>query len=105
MSSKNKVIDIRAVKTFFDPIQREKIYGKGMMPPMPAVPTMVKEVAEELNGKTMALTEAVTKIHIATQWRGEVVVLEDCIMLYSQPRANISKLLSPLHVWRVIRYK
>lgn len=96
----DKVIDLNAVKTFFDPNPAKRFCGAEV-----PIPAAVKKVADELNGKTMSLADAVAKIQSATQGKGEVVILEDCIALYSIPRNSPLALKYALHIWRVIRFK
>ncbi len=98
--SKNKAIDLTAVKTFFDPSSGLRFFW--VVIPLPAV---VKKVADELNGKTMSLAEAVAKIQSAAQGLGEVVVEEDCIQLFSWSLKDIADHNRPLHALRIIRYK
>lgn len=96
----DKAIDLQAIKTFFEPNLGK--WHHGAEAPMPAV---VKKVADELDGKTMPLTEAVEKIMSATQGKGEISVLSDCIMLYSIPLNSSLADRYPMHAWRVIKYK
>lgn len=100
MSNTGKKINLGAVKTFFDPNPGLKFCGAAA-----SMPAVVKKAADELDGKTMSLSEAVAKIQAATKGAGEIKVLDDCIMLFSQSTADAASLKVPLHCWRVIRYR
>jgi hypothetical protein len=106
VSGKNKTIDLQAVKTFFDPNPGEKLFGGARsMFITPAIPAAVKKAADELDGKTMSLFDAAAKIQSAAEGRGEVVVMDNWIALYSMPQNSPSALKYSLHVWRVIKYR
>ncbi|MCG2693872.1 hypothetical protein L6259_01140 [Candidatus Parcubacteria bacterium] len=93
-------VNLSEVKTFFDPNPGLPYHGAAA--PMPKT---VKKVADELNGKTMCIVDALAKIKAVLNGEGYLVAEEDCILLWSEKVEHIANLKRPLHCWRVIRFQ
>lgn len=97
MAKKTPKIDLNAVKTFFDPHPGTMFCGAVM-----TLPKAVKKAADELNGQTMTLREAVNKIQAVTKGAVEFHEVKDgkgwISLTICVGRA------APTHSWRVIRY-
>ncbi len=87
----DKEVDLDVVKFFYNP-------HPGLMGAVARIPEAVRVVANDLNGKSMPLREAVAKIKAATT--AEVVVSVECVLL----RANTGD-GNVEHVWRVIKFR
>lgn len=85
-------INLDEIKTFYDP---HPGFGGAMIP----MPSAVKKVADELNGKTMALREAIAKLQAVTE--GTVMIKEGCAWISFE----ICTPDNCKHFWRVIRFK
>lgn len=83
-------IDLDSVKTFFDP---HPGFAGAVIP----IPAMVKNVADELNGQSVSLRKAVSKIKTVT--RGTVSVEDGWIVLELHQPGGI------IHGFRVICFK
>lgn len=84
-------INLDDVKTFFDP---HPGFAGATIP----IPEAVKKVANGLNGKSMTLREAVTKILLVTE--GTVAVNDDYGFITLELEDN-----GATHGFRVIRFK
>jgi hypothetical protein len=78
------------VRTFYDP--HPGFGGAAIL-----IPTMVKKVAEKLDGKSMTLREAVVKIQKVT--KGKVRIRKNWISL------ELEESDTRRHMFRVIRFK
>lgn len=86
-------INLDAVKTFFDP---HPGFAGALEPISPAV----KKVADELNGTTTSLNDAVAKIKAVTT--GNVEICKDFILLETKGKTQYG---NAVHTFRVIRFK
>ena len=84
--------NLDAVKEFFDP---HPGFGGAMIP----IPKPVRKVANEINGKSMTLREAVAKIQAVT--KGEVSISNN----YDFVSLKIKEKSGVRHCFRVIRFK
>jgi len=78
------------IRTFYDP---HPGFGGAMIP----IPTLVRKVAERLDGKSMTLREAVAKIQKVT--KGKIRIRENWISL------ELEESDTRRHMFRVIRFK
>ena len=83
-------IDLDKLKTFYDP---HPGFAGAFLP----IPTAVRKVAEELNGKTMTLAKALAKIRAVTT--GKVELVEDYNYISLDVTTGSSR-----SYYRVIRY-
>jgi len=90
MSDQKNNINLDEPKKFYDP-------HPGLLGAAAPIPKAVKKAADQINGRTMTLREAVVELRKAT--KGEISVEKDCILL-SCLGANGGG-----HIWRVIRYR
>lgn len=84
--------NLNTVKTFFDP---HPGFAGAIIP----IPTAVKKVADELNGKSMPLGEAVNKIQAVTNGEVEIVEKYNFIALKLRETNGIK------HCFRVIKFR
>jgi len=87
----NKEVNLDEVKTFYDP-------HPGLAGAMAYIPEKVRQVAQELDGHTLSLREAVNKIKAVTD--GEVIVVPEYKFISLFIRAG-----GLIHSFRVIKYK
>lgn len=87
-----KNINLDEAKTFFDP-------HPGLMGASIPIPLRVKRVADQLNGKTMTLREALDEFKETTD--GEFTVREGAIFL----KIKGDGVMYMWHLWRVIKYR
>lgn len=81
--------DPNEVKIFFDP---HPGFAGAAIP----MPTLIKAVADELNGKRMRLSDAVAKIQAATEGRVSIQDGWISLMIHTEKGAS--------HMFRVIRF-
>ncbi|MDO8496558.1 MAG: hypothetical protein Q7S43_03900 [bacterium] len=91
MSQEAKRTDLKKLRTFYDP---HPGFAGAFLP----IPTAVRKVAEELNGKTMTLSEALAKIRSVTE--GKVELVEE----YNYISLDITTYCCRNH-YRVIKYR
>ena len=91
MSRQDNQADLNKLKTFYDP-------HPGFAGAFFSIPTAVREVAEELNRKTMTLGEALAKVRAVTAGKVEIVKKHNYISLEVTTDSWRS-------YYRVIRYR
>jgi len=91
--SQNDAIDLRAVKTFYDP---HPGFAGAAIP----IPSPVKLVADQLDGQSLTLGEAVKRLQAVTSGVIKVDPEFNCIFL---KLGGGGKYLC--HMFRVIRYR
>jgi len=84
--------NLNAIKTFFDP-------HPGLAGAMIPIPEAVRKIANNLNGKSMPLRKAVTRIKAAT--KGTVRVVDRFEFIYLE----LAESNGVRHGFRVIRFK
>lgn len=82
--------NLDAIKTFFDP---HPGFAGAIIP----IPALVKKTANELNGKSVSLREAVTRLQAVTN--GKISVKDGWIALELRESDDTK------HMFRVIRFK
>ena len=91
MSKQDNQVGLNELKTFYDP---HPGFAGAFLP----IPTAVRKVAEELNGKTMTLGEALAKIRAVTA--GKVELVEEYNYISLDTTTGCCR-----NYYRVIRYR